>query len=195
MTDKKIIKALQYIVENGSGACDKCPVFPCGKIKDYEDNQCGRFIAEKALDLINRQQSEIERLQKEVNLVSIQFQDVQERQEESQAEIKRLEEESLILKQFINGEWVDCKEIQEALSIDFATGLKRFDFSRTAEWCPAPLCGQKITSKFRLSDNKAIKEFAEKLKNAWSDNRYDSPDIDFDYFVDLVQEMVGENNG
>lgn len=41
----------------------------------------------------------------------------------------------------------------------------------------------------------AIKEFAEKLKNAWSDNRYDSPDIDFDYFVDLVQEMVGENNG
>ena len=64
MTDKDITQVLQYIVENGSGACDKCPVFPCGNIKDYEDNQCGRFIAEKALDLINRQKAEIERLQK-----------------------------------------------------------------------------------------------------------------------------------
>ena len=91
MTDKDIIQVLQYIVENGSGACDECPVFPCRKIKDYEDNQCSRFIAEKALDLINRQRAEIERLQKEVGLVSIQFQDMQERQEESQAEIKRLE--------------------------------------------------------------------------------------------------------
>ena len=62
MTDKDIIQVLQYIVENGYGACDKCPVFPCGKIKDYEDNQCGRFIAENALDLINRQQAEIEKL-------------------------------------------------------------------------------------------------------------------------------------
>ena len=64
MSDKDIIQVLQYIVENGSGACDKCPVFPCGKIKDYEDNQCGRFIAEKALDLISRQQAEIERFEK-----------------------------------------------------------------------------------------------------------------------------------
>ena len=71
MTDKDIIQVLQYIVENGSGACDKCPVFPCGKIKDYEDNQCGRFIAEKALDLINHQQAEIERLEKENNILSI----------------------------------------------------------------------------------------------------------------------------
>lgn len=90
MTDKDIIQVLQYIVENGSGACDKCPVFPCGKIKDYEDNQCGRFIAEKALDLINRQQAEIARLQKEVNLVSMQFQDIQELQEETRAEVERL---------------------------------------------------------------------------------------------------------
>ena len=37
MADKDITQVLQYIVENGSGACDKCPVFPCGKIKDYED--------------------------------------------------------------------------------------------------------------------------------------------------------------
>ena len=64
MKDNEIIELLEYIRQNGSGACDKCPVFPCGKIKDYEDNQCGRFIAEKALDLIKRKQAEIERLEK-----------------------------------------------------------------------------------------------------------------------------------
>ena len=39
----------------------------------------------------------------------------------------------------------------------------------------------------------AIKEFADRLKNLWYDNRYDSPDIEFDYFVDnLVKEMTQE---
>ena len=39
----------------------------------------------------------------------------------------------------------------------------------------------------------AVKEFAEKLKFVWFDNRYDSPDIDFDYFVDiLVETLIGD---
>ena len=54
------------------------------------------------------------------------------------------------LKDLVNGEWVDCEIVQEALGIDFSTSLKMFDFSRTAEWNPAPLNGQKITTKFRL---------------------------------------------
>lgn len=56
------------------------------------------------------------------------------------------------LKSLVNGEWVDCKLVQEASGIDFDTGLKMFDFSRTAEWNPAPLNGQKITTKFRLKN-------------------------------------------
>lgn len=59
-------------------------------------------------------------------------------------------EKVAILKDLINGEWVDCEKVQEALSIDFSTGLKMFEFSRTAEWNPPPLNGQKITVKFRL---------------------------------------------
>lgn len=47
-----------------------------------------------ALDFINHQKTEIERLQKEVNLVSIQFQDVQEQYEEAQAEIEQWKEEA-----------------------------------------------------------------------------------------------------
>ena len=54
------------------------------------------------------------------------------------------------LKRLVMGEWVDCEAVQNALGIDFATGMKMFDFSRTAEWNPAPLNGQKITTKFRL---------------------------------------------
>lgn len=39
----------------------------------------------------------------------------------------------------------------------------------------------------------AYKEFAEKLKNKWFDERYYSPDVDFDDFIDtLLKEMVGE---
>ena len=47
-------------------------------------------IVRKAEEEINRQQAENERLKKEVNLVSLQFQDLQERYEEAQAEIDNL---------------------------------------------------------------------------------------------------------
>ncbi len=59
-------------------------------------------------------------------------------------------EKVAILKDLINGEWVDCDKVQEALSIDFKTGMEMFEFSRTAEWNPPPLNGQRITIKFRL---------------------------------------------
>ena len=39
----------------------------------------------------------------------------------------------------------------------------------------------------------AYKDFAEYLKEEWFNNDYDSPDVDFDEFVDnLVKEMVGK---
>lgn len=49
---------------------------------------------------------------------------------------------------------------------------------------------KKIESEIK---SKAVKEFAERLKKVWWDNGYESPDVDFDDFVDnLVKEMVGE---
>lgn len=38
--------------------------------------------------------------------------------------------------------------------------------------------------------SEAVKEFAERLKEEWFNNRYDSPDIDFDYFIDLNVEKI-----
>lgn len=44
----------------------------------------------------------------------------------------------------------------------------------------------------REAKAEAYKEFAEIIKDKWFDNRYDSPDIDFDDFIDnLLKEMAG----
>ena len=41
--------------------------------------------------------------------------------------------------------------------------------------------------------SETYKEFAEHLKEMWSNNYYDSPDVDFDEFVDnSLKEMVGD---
>lgn len=53
---------------------------------------------------------------------------------------------------FTKGEWQDCETICSILGIDFSMAHGMFDFSRTAEWNPAPLNGQKITTKFRPKD-------------------------------------------
>ena len=43
--------------------------------------------------------------------------------------------------------------------------------------------------------DRAIEEFAERLKHSFFDNGYESPNVDFDYFIDnLKKEMVGEDN-
>lgn len=68
LTDEEIIKRLERCVKRGN--------------RNYN--------TDIVLDLINCLQAENKRLGKEVNLVSIQFQDLQERYEEAQAEIERL---------------------------------------------------------------------------------------------------------
>lgn len=172
MADKDIIQVLQYIVENGSGACDKCPVFPCGKIKDYEDNQCSRFIAEKALDLINRQKAEIERLQKEANLVSIQFQDMQERQEESQAEIDKLNAENMLTMSERNAFRTSFYEILKQLKTAKSEAIKEF----------AERLKETITNEI------------DTYYNSNGGGYYLAEDTIED-IDNLVKQMAGENNG
>ena len=57
MTDKEIIKALECHSVSTIAKCQCCPY-------RYEAN-CGHQMTRDALDLINRQQAEIERLQNE----------------------------------------------------------------------------------------------------------------------------------
>ena len=58
---------------------------------------------------------------------------------------------------------------------------------KTTEYCVQGPC-----SNFKTVEQikyEAYKEFAEHLKEKWSNNYYDSPDVDFDEFVDnLLKE-------
>lgn len=46
---------------------------------------------------------------------------------------------------------------------------------------------------YEVAKSEAKKKFAKKLKEVWWDNGYESPDVNFDDFVDnLVKEMEGE---
>ena len=50
-----------------------------------------------------------------------------------------------------------------------------------------------LQTKIEIIKSEAIKEFADRLKDSFFDNGYESPDVDFDYFVDnLLKEMIKE---
>ena len=79
-TDKEIISSLEVIATTGN--CNECKIRNC----KWGTCNCSQITANAALDLISHQKEEIKRLQKEVNLVSIQFQDLQERTDEVKPE-------------------------------------------------------------------------------------------------------------
>lgn len=56
MTDDEIIKALEHCTGDGE-------ISYCHKCKIYDIDNCEQILCQNALDLINRQQAEIERLQ------------------------------------------------------------------------------------------------------------------------------------
>ena len=105
LTDEEIIKALE--------CCKNCCCKQCDKEPDFQ----------KAINLINRQKAEIERLRKEVNLVSIQFQDLQERTDEIKVETykefaERLKEKLGDCHIVSDGEYCgfDCGDVHESIN-------------------------------------------------------------------------------
>lgn len=89
---------------------------------------------------------------------------------------------------FIKGEWQDCETICNILGIEFKAGLAMFDFSRTAEWNPAPLNGQKITTKFRPKEFELRGRLKElQLQQAELIHRFQAQKY---YHNDLRREMV-----
>lgn len=106
MTDKKytnedIISSLEVIATTCN--CNECKI----RNGKWGTCNCSQTTANAALDLVNRQESEIGRLQKEVNLVSIQFQDLQERTDEIKAKAYKEFAEKLqaFCKGIITQEW------------------------------------------------------------------------------------------
>ena len=57
-----------------------------------------------------------------------------------------------------------------------------------------PVLSEDERANERKIKAEAYKEFAEIIKDKWFDNRYDSPDVDFDDFIDnVLKELVGDN--
>ena len=106
MTDKEIIKASECLC-GGGDSCTECTYH-----RRYRFGECRKQVAKDVLDLIIRQQSENKRLEKEVNLVSIQFQDLQERYEEVQTENENLKVENQSLRSAANSLKMHYEETQ-----------------------------------------------------------------------------------
>lgn len=167
MTDNKIKKALEWLEE----------------IKGFCSSEEKYIYATTLVDLINSQQAEIERLRKEVNLVSIQFQDLQERYEEAQAEIERLKSMNQSKLDTIHDLQSQNKILSKNADTAFQEGLnERRD-----------LFGSEIKAK-------VVKEFAERLKEKSGKMEMvcSGALVQRDYTIseeildNLVKEMVGE---
>lgn len=65
MTDNEIIKALEYCSDEGRKNCKNCPI--------YKVTNCFGTLSGETVDLINRQQSEIDRLKNENEMRAIRY--------------------------------------------------------------------------------------------------------------------------
>ena len=99
--------------------------------------------------------------------------------------IKALEGAILNAKKYDSKVWsIEVYKLENALDL---INRQQAEIERLKEFIvETRRCDKEIKSE-------AVKEFAEKLKNKWFDEHYDSPNIDFDDFIDnLLKEMVGE---
>ena len=135
-------------------------------IKNYDGSYVNFKILGNAFDLITYQKIEIERLRKEVNLVSIQFQDLQERYEEAQAEIKRLNAENMLTISERNAFRTSFYDVLKQLKIAKSEAVKEFT-KRLKEF---------MHNKFKALDEYEFEYITERDIN------------------NFVKEMVGENN-
>ena len=200
MTDNEIIKALECCTDESYENCNECPystdTLSCERLKLLEDS----------LELINRQKAEIDSAKAEIEICA----EVIERQD---AEIKRVKERPKC-------KWgtCNCSQITAKVALDLINrqkeeieALYRINAKSEKEIYEIRkelLSKENLEESFKRSvrdfDKRlektvklervyAYKEFAGIIKDKWLDNRYDSPDVDFDDFIDnLLKEMVGE---
>ena len=132
MTDNEIIKAMQCVIGN-SVSCSECEYQ-----KALPFPSCSRMCAENALDLINRQKAEIERLEKEK-------QDIKDKYDCQQTVYCDLSD---IIKE-------KCKELELANADKV--------IAETHEKAAKEMFVD-VTQQLKTAKTEAIKEFAERLK-------------------------------
>ena len=151
ITDEEIKSSLEVIATTRN--CNECKIRNC----KWGTCNCSQITANAALDLINRQKAEIERLGKRIS-------GQKHALFEQQAYIAELQNEIVKLK----------------------------DYNENLLAANTVLSNEVLESKAK-AEVEAYEEFAEKLKEEWFCNGYNSPDVDFDDFIsNLLKEMVGE---
>lgn len=147
------------------------------KPAEIQDKYIYNFLRDlkSVKDLITRQQAEYENLKVENQSLRSAANSLKMHHEEAQAEIVRL--------QSMNQAKLDTIH-------DLQAEIERLQKEKDEY---AYLYDKHINTAFSHIKSESYKEFAERLKNKWFDERYYSPDVDFDDFIDnLVKEMVGE---
>ena len=112
MTYNEIIKALERIA---SWICDECKFH--GEMCDGD--KCEKVVAENALDLINRQKAEIERLEKELMKCKLEKEMLYQTVEEIKSEAKKEFAEELeyfILNEDIEVVKPKCKDYESYIN-------------------------------------------------------------------------------
>ena len=165
MTDNEIIKALECCL------CDNSECLQCQN-KELCRIECDE-LATKTIDLINRQQAEIENLKVENQSLRTAANSLKMHYEEAQAEVERLKD--------ANNTFEKAFHIQE---------------QNIKDWLPITVFNYEIKTE-------AYKECLAKVKNYIKThcNPYGKPDFDYDTsikilnFIDkLAKEMVGDDN-
>ena len=136
-------------------------------VDSYYCNSVDLTLIKSAIGLINRQKAEIDELKHERKVLIEDIHCSADKINEQLEEIEKLKNENKILS--INADNAFQDGLNEAQD----------------------LYAEQVKAEIK---SEAYKEFAEHLKEMWSNNYYDSPDVDFDEFVDnLLKEMVGED--
>ena len=160
LTNEDIISSLKLIATTRN--CNECKIRNC----KWGTCNCEQITANVALDFIKRQKIENKRLEKEVNLVSIQFQDLQERYEEAQAEIESLK---------------IFRGYAEKRASDYRTMRDKYLNAKSEAYKE---CLAKVKNYIKTHCNPYGKP----------DFDYDTSIKILNFIDNLVKEMVGENN-
>ena len=169
MTDKEIIKALECCRDaiHNAASCKECPY--------YEKENCSVISANDILDLVNRQQEQLEAAANGQETLQKALAEKDKELIRLNKEVDRLSQYVLYNEEYINDHYWDFCSI---------SGCERVS-NDCWKTCPY--------SRYSKVKSKIIKDFAERLKKEWFGIGYESPDVDFDDFIDnLVKEMAGD---
>jgi vacuolar-type H+-ATPase subunit I/STV1 len=174
MTDIDIVKALECCNKPvGKNSCEDCPFH-------HSQGRCTENMLTNALDLLNRQQAEIENL--EYKLLGVMH----------------------FVDKWLNGAELEQDEINRAVVMREKTlqivEKQQAEIERLKEKYDRTMTSLKAVLDERADHTEAIKEFAEKVK-AKCDYMNDYYGLDYGWAIDriyeevddIVKEMVGED--